>query len=76
MLAVAPDSLPLFQAMAERERCPYAVVGVVRDERQLVLEDGPGGERVIDMPMDVLLGKPPKMHRDARRPKAAAWPAR
>jgi len=67
VLAVSPDSLPLFQAMAERERCPYAVVGVVRDERELVLEDGPGGERVIDMPMDVLLGKPPKMQRDVTR---------
>ena len=32
-----------------------------------MLEDGPGGERVIDMPMDVLLGKPPKMHRDVQR---------
>ena len=67
VLAVSPDSLPLFQAMAERERCPYAVVGTVRDERELVLEDGPGGERVIDMPMEVLLGKPPKMQRDVMR---------
>jgi phosphoribosylformylglycinamidine synthase len=67
VLAVAPDSLPLFQAMTERERCPFAVVGVVRDERDLVLEDGPGGERFIDMPMDVLLGKPPKMLREVQR---------
>ncbi|MBX3644509.1 MAG: phosphoribosylformylglycinamidine synthase [Rubrivivax sp.] len=67
VLAVAPESLPLFRAMAERERCPFAVVGVVRDERDLVLEDGPRGERFIDMPMDVLLGKPPKMLRDVAR---------
>jgi phosphoribosylformylglycinamidine synthase len=67
VLAVAPDSLPLFRAMAERERCPFAVVGVVCDERQLVLEDGPGGERFIDMPMEVLLGKVPKMQRDVQR---------
>jgi len=67
VLAIAPDSLPLFQAMAERERCPFAVVGVVRDEPELVLEDGPGGERFIDMPMEVLLGKPPKMLRDVAR---------
>jgi phosphoribosylformylglycinamidine synthase len=67
VLAVGPDSLPLFQAMAERERCPFAVVGVVRDERQLVLEDGAGGERFIDMPMEVLLGKVPKMQRDVAR---------
>ncbi|MFZ2987230.1 phosphoribosylformylglycinamidine synthase [Ideonella sp.] len=63
-LAVNPDLLPLFEQMCARERCPFAIVGVTTDELSLVLEDGPGGERVIDMPMDVLLGKPPKMHRD------------
>jgi phosphoribosylformylglycinamidine (FGAM) synthase-like enzyme len=42
-------------------------VGVASDERTLVLEDGPGGDRPIHMPMEVLLGKPPKMHRDVQR---------
>ncbi len=67
VLAIRPDLMPLFQQMCERERCPFAVVGVTTDARELILEDGPGGERVIDMPMDVLLGKPPKTHRDVRR---------
>ncbi|MEK8025124.1 phosphoribosylformylglycinamidine synthase [Pseudaquabacterium rugosum] len=67
VLAINPDLMPMFEQMAARERCPYAVVGVTTDERQLILEDGPGGERAIDMPMDVLLGKPPKMHRDVTR---------
>ncbi len=67
VLALDPASLPIFEQMCERERCPFAVVGVVSDAPQLVLEDGPGGERVIDMPMDVLLGKPPKMHRVVQR---------
>ena len=67
VLAINPDLMPLFTQMAERERCPYAVVGVTTDERELILEDGPGGERVIHMPMDVLLGKPPKTHRDVQR---------
>jgi phosphoribosylformylglycinamidine synthase len=67
VLALSPDALPIFAAMAERERCPFAVVGVVGTERQLVLEDGPGGERFIDMPMQVLLGKVPKMLRDVTR---------
>ena len=67
VLAINPDLMPLFEQMAARERCPYAVVGVATRERELVLEDGPGGERVIDMPMDVLLGKPPKVHRDVAR---------
>ena len=67
VLAVNPDLLPLFDEMCRRERAPYAVVGIATDDRELILEDGPGGERPIDMPMDVLLGKPPKMHRDVAR---------
>ncbi|MCY7369331.1 MAG: phosphoribosylformylglycinamidine synthase, partial [Polaromonas sp.] len=67
VLAIAPDSLALFRAMCERERCPFAVVGVTTAERDLILEDGLEGERAIDMPMEVLLGKPPKVHRDVRR---------
>jgi phosphoribosylformylglycinamidine synthase len=67
VMAVSPKALPLFTAMAERERCPFAVIGVATDERELILEEGPAGERPIDMPMDVLLGKPPKMHRDVAR---------
>jgi phosphoribosylformylglycinamidine synthase len=67
VVAVAPEARPLLHAMCERERCPYAVVGVATAEKELVLEDGPGGERAIAMPMDVLLGKPPKMLRDVQR---------
>ncbi|MES2990970.1 MAG: phosphoribosylformylglycinamidine synthase [Pseudomonadota bacterium] len=67
VMAVAPEALPIFRAMAERERCPFAVVGVTTAEKELVLEDGPGGERSIAMPMEVLLGKPPKMVRDVQR---------
>ncbi|MBA4176072.1 MAG: phosphoribosylformylglycinamidine synthase [Leptothrix sp. (in: Bacteria)] len=67
VLAVHPDGMPLLEQMAARERCPCTVVGVATAERELVLTDGPGGERVIAMPMDVLLGKPPKVHRDVRR---------
>ncbi|WP_310461965.1 phosphoribosylformylglycinamidine synthase [Sphaerotilus sp.] len=67
VMAVTPEALPLFDEMCRRERAPYAVVGVATDDRELVLEDGPQGERPIDMPMDVLLGKPPKVHRDVTR---------
>ncbi len=67
VLAVRPDLMPLFAQMCARERCPQAVVGIATGDRELVLEDGPAGERVIDMPMDVLLGKPPKMHREVQR---------
>ena len=67
VMAVSPEALPIFKAMCERERCPFAVVGVTTGEKELVLEDGPGGEQAIHMPMEVLLGKPPKMHRDVKR---------
>nr|WP_316639524.1 phosphoribosylformylglycinamidine synthase [uncultured Roseateles sp.] len=67
VIAIAPESLPMFRAMAERERCPFGVVGVATEAKALILEDGEGGERAIDMPMDVLLGKPPKVHRDVKR---------
>ncbi|WP_299512431.1 AIR synthase-related protein, partial [uncultured Limnohabitans sp.] len=65
VMAIAPESLAQFTAFCERERCPFAVIGVATDERQLVLEDK-GHESPVDMPMDVLLGKPPKMHRDVK----------
>ena len=94
-----PAALALFQSVCERERCPFAVVGVATKERQLVVSDAPlrralapdpvtasepepasdadsaraalhseFGESPtadpVNMPMDVLLGKPPKMHRN------------
>jgi len=72
VMAVAPEALPIFRAMCERERCPFAVVGVTTAEKALILEDGPGGDRPIAMPMEVLLGKPPKMLRDVTRVARAA----
>jgi len=75
VLAIAPDSLALFDHLCRRERCPYAVVGTVSEDRQLVVEAAAGGvqpdagalELAVDMPIDVLLGKPPRMHREAHR---------
>ncbi len=103
VLAIAPESLALFQSFCERERCPFAVVGVATEERQLFVADEPlpsradgglgarsagtgmdlrvhedsehrattppvraVGSTPVDMPMNVLLGKPPKMHRDVK----------
>ncbi|XVX20061.1 phosphoribosylformylglycinamidine synthase [Actinomycetota bacterium] len=71
VLAIAPESLSRFAALCDRERCPYAVVGVARNDGQLVVAEGPedvaGEDRPIDMPMKVLLGKPPRMTRDVQR---------
>src|SRR5574337_1778792 len=74
VLALQPGALPLFEAMAARERCPFAVGGGADASRGLALERGPGGERVIDMPLDVLLGKPPRMHRVVQRVARAEPP--
>ncbi|MDZ4074755.1 MAG: phosphoribosylformylglycinamidine synthase [Hylemonella sp.] len=65
VMAIAPESLEQFKSFCERERCPFAVVGVATEERQLVLADA-GAESPVDMPMNVLLGKAPKMHRDVK----------
>jgi phosphoribosylformylglycinamidine synthase len=78
VLAIAPESLPQFKAFCERERCPFAVVGVATEERQLILADdqttSPETEKPVDMPMNVLLGKPPKMHRDVKSLKRNITP--
>ena len=74
VLAIAPESLPMLQGFAQRERCPLAVVGRATEHEALVLEDGPGGSRAIDMPMDVLFGKPPKMLRDVARVERRGQP--
>ncbi len=65
VLAIAPQSLEMFRAICERERSPFAVVGVATDEKSLKLADEK--TQAIDMPMEVLLGKTPKMLRDVKR---------
>jgi len=66
VLAIAPESLELFRALCARERCPFAVVGSATEERRLTVVDAQNPPPV-DMPMEVLLGKPPRMHRDVQR---------
>jgi phosphoribosylformylglycinamidine synthase len=63
VLAVPADRLATFQAFCERERCPFAVVGEATEEKRLVVEDPHFQNRPIDLPLEVLLGKPPRMHR-------------
>ncbi len=71
VLAVPASRIDLFRQLCERERCPFAVVGEATEEKRLVLEDPHFGNTPIDMPLEVLLGKPPRMHRketSLRRP--------
>lgn len=70
MLAVAADQLPLFDELCKRERAPYAVIGEATEEQHLTLSDSHFDNQPIDMPLDVLLGKTPKMTRDVQTLKA------
>ena len=65
-LAIARDRLAAFEWLCRRERCPYAVIGEVADDGNLVV-GRPNDTPAVDMPMEVLLGKPPRMHRDVQR---------
>jgi len=86
VLSILPQDLDRFDAIARRERCPYAVVGVATESRQLRVVDGEGlpgideaspgsaGVRPVDVPIDVILGKPPRMTRDVQRRPGVSQP--
>ncbi len=67
VLALAAEGLATFAALCERERCPHAVLGKATAEGDLVLTDRRFGNRPVDLPLDVLLGKLPRMRRSAER---------
>jgi phosphoribosylformylglycinamidine synthase len=67
VLAIPAERLAEFGRVCERERCPFAVVGTARDDGRLVVDDPLYGNEPVDMPLEVLLGKPPRMHRDVKR---------
>jgi phosphoribosylformylglycinamidine synthase len=64
VLAIAAERLAGFAAMAERERCPFAVIGDIDGTGQLVVHDSLFGNEPVNMPIDVLLGGTPRMRRD------------
>lgn len=69
VMSVAPQNLDTFAEICRRERAPFAVVGEATQEEHLTLSDQHFGNNAIDMPLDVLLGKTPKMHRDVESKK-------
>ncbi len=64
VLAIPPNRIGEFQAMCERERCPFAVVGEATGDGHLTVTDAHFGVNPVDMEMEALLGKPPRMTRD------------
>jgi len=69
VVAIKPESLALFTAFCEREHCLHAVIGIATEQEHLLLNDALLGDRPVDIPMSVLFGKPPKMHRNVKRLK-------
>jgi len=74
VLTVAAEDLPRLEEIAGRERCPLAVIGTLDESGGLVVEDPLFESRPIDMPLDMLLGRPPRMLRrcDSVAPQAVA----
>jgi phosphoribosylformylglycinamidine synthase len=67
VLVITAGQLPAFGALCDRERCPFAVIGEVTDDGRLRVEDPLFDEPPVDMPLDTILGKPPRMTRNVTR---------
>ena len=70
VLAIHPDKLALFAELCQRERAPYAVIGEATVNKAVTLHDEHFNNHPIDLPLDVLLGKTPKMQRDVKTHQA------
>ena len=66
VLALRADGVARFAALAERERCPYAIIGEITADGLLIVHDARFGNDPVHLPLDVLLGKTPRMLRDVR----------
>ena len=67
VLLIGEDRIDEFRFLCERERCPLSVIGTLTGDGKLVVNDRDLGNRVVDMPLEMLLGNPPKMERDVQR---------
>ena len=70
VLAVAVENFERFEQICKRERAQYAVIGTATEERHLRVADSHFGNNPVDLPLEVLLGKAPKMHRDVTSKQA------
>jgi phosphoribosylformylglycinamidine synthase len=67
VVVIGAGDLAAFERLCRRERCPFAVVGTITDDGRLIVSDAVFDDRPVDVPLEVILGKPPKMTRDVRR---------
>jgi len=70
VMAIAPERMDVFEEICKRERAPFAVIGEATEAEHLTMTDEHFGNNPIDLPLNVLLGKPPKMHRDVKSQRA------
>ncbi len=63
VLAIRPESLPLFESLCARERCPFAVLGEATEARHLTVKDPLFDNKAVDLPMQVMLGGTPRLQR-------------
>jgi phosphoribosylformylglycinamidine synthase len=75
VLAIAPNDLELFAAICERERCPFAVLGAATGDGFLEVDDTEFNNQPVELPLEVILGKPPKMRREVAHARPAAHAA-
>ena len=69
VVAINPESLALFASFCDREHCLYAVIGKATEEEHLSLTDSLLSDQPVDIPMSILFGKPPKLHRNVKHVK-------
>ncbi len=74
VLALDPVRVPEFAALCARERAPWAQLGIATPDGRLTVSDRRGGPPPVDLPLEVVLGKPPKMTRRAETVAPARTP--
>lgn len=74
VLAISPTQVAQFAAICSRERAPYAVIGEATAEQHLILNDRYFDNQPVNMPLDVLLGKTPKMIRNVTSQQTCGQP--
>ena len=74
VLAVPVKDVERFARICERERCPYAIVGEAKEGDQLEVSDSMLGGSPVDIPLSVLFGKPPKLHKSVSRESVKTKP--
>ena len=74
VLGIAPERLAEFKALCERERCPSAAIGKASADGRLEVRDEAFGNQPVDLPLSVLFGTPPSLHRSIRSKAPALVP--